>query len=259
LCHNFKNKIFKVDKAFAESRKFFELPQDIKMKYRKTDAVENFHGYTPPEDERLNTQYSCYYIISKFLILFRVNKSEEFENSHKDHKEAWDFWGQEILKKEKYPNEVPELYAAINGYRLSLGKLSKKLLLCFGHYLKLEDPEFFLKRHTALDNLLDVRSHNDIRTNYYAAINPGEDIKEGSLRLGEHNDWGTITLLIQDTLGGLEAKQTDGKWIPVTPIKDSIILNAGLMLEMWSGGHFPATASLFKFNNIFFSPTRGLM
>jgi isopenicillin N synthase-like dioxygenase len=30
------------------------------------------------------------------------------------------------------------------------------------------------------------------------------DLKEGQIRLGEHSDYGTITLLFQDQIGGLE-------------------------------------------------------
>jgi isopenicillin N synthase-like dioxygenase len=41
-----------VEDFYADSRKFFELSKETKMKYRKPDAVENFNGYTPPEDER---------------------------------------------------------------------------------------------------------------------------------------------------------------------------------------------------------------
>jgi hypothetical protein len=30
---------------------FFGLPDNIKLKYRKSDAVEVFHGYTPADGE----------------------------------------------------------------------------------------------------------------------------------------------------------------------------------------------------------------
>ncbi|XP_021955148.1 1-aminocyclopropane-1-carboxylate oxidase [Folsomia candida] len=209
-----------ISTAFSESRNFFELPKDVKMKYRKVDAIENFNGYTAPEDEIAN----------------------ENDKSSPDYKEAWDSWGTKMLSEANYPSEVPGMKKSVDDFRLSLVTLCKKLFLCFGHYLKLEDPEFFLQRHKALDDL-NIKSHNDIRTNYYKALNSNDvaEIPEDALRLGEHNDWGTVTFLVQDSVGGLEAKKTNGDWISVPPIENSIILNAGLMLEMWSGGHFPAT------------------
>ncbi|OXA51656.1 2-oxoglutarate-Fe(II) type oxidoreductase ppzD [Folsomia candida] len=213
-----------IDVVLRESRNFFELPKDVKMKYRKPDAVENFNGYTPAEDEQLNETVGT------------TNKSGH------DYKEAWDSWGKEMLSEANYPSEVPGMKKSVDDFRLSLVTLCKKLFLCFGHYLKLEDPEFFLQRHRALDDL-NIKSHNDIRTNYYMALNSSEvdEITEDAMRLNEHNDWGTVTFLVQDSVGGLEAKKTNGDWIPVPPIENSIVLNAGLMLEMWSGGHFPAT------------------
>ena len=32
------------------------------------------------------------------------------------------------------------------------------------------------------------------------------EIKEGQVRCGEHSDYGTLTLLFQDLIGGLEVK-----------------------------------------------------
>ena len=40
-----------------------------------------------------------------------------------------------------------------------------------------------------------------LRLLYYPVI---DKLKEGQLRLGEHTDYGTITLLFQDQIGGLE-------------------------------------------------------
>lgn len=42
-----------------------------------------------------------------------------------------------------------------------------------------------------------------LRLLYYPII---ERLKEGQLRLGEHTDYGTITLLFQDNVGGLEVE-----------------------------------------------------
>lgn len=62
---------------------------------------------------------------------------------------------------------------------------------------------------------------------------------------GEHSDWGTITLLFQDMIGGLEVKRLDGSWIDAVPIQDAILINAAQLLELWTAGMFPATVSIF--------------
>ena len=97
-----------------------------------------------------------------------------------------------------------------------------------------------------MDDLLNpnITPWNDIRTNYYHAVTSSQ-MPPGSMRLTEHSDWGTLTFLAQDECGGLEGKmkidEEKEEWIPVPPKKGSILLNSGLMLEVWSGGKFPGT------------------
>lgn len=42
-----------------------------------------------------------------------------------------------------------------------------------------------------------------LRTLYYPALTD-DDVKPGAVRCGAHSDYGTITLLFQDEMGGLE-------------------------------------------------------
>ena len=46
----------------------------------------------------------------------------------------------------------------------------------------------------------------------------------GSVRCGEHADFGTLTYLLQDEMGGLEVKGVDNIWIQAAPVKDAILV-----------------------------------
>jgi len=109
-------------------------------------------------------------------------------------------------------------------------------------HLNLPDHNFFLQHHQAfLRQDSSISSFNNCRTNFYPKLcTEFDEIPPGTLRLTEHQDWGTLTFLIQDDVAGLEAKLRDDTWIPVTPIPGGLLLNAGLMLEMWSGGRIHA-------------------
>ena len=52
---------------------------------------------------------------------------------------------------------------------------------------------------------------------------------------------GFLTALLQDDSGGLEAKSTDGAWIKVPPIRGTLVINLGDMLEYWTHGVYRAT------------------
>ncbi len=58
---------------------------------------------------------------------------------------------------------------------------------------------------------------------------------------GEHVDSGLVTLLQQDTVGGLQARSSAGDWIDVSPRDDALVVNFGKLLERWSGGRIRAT------------------
>ena len=58
---------------------------------------------------------------------------------------------------------------------------------------------------------------------------------------GEHNDYGVLTILKQDDLGGLEVRGLDGNWLSAPPVPGTFVVNIGDMLEKMSGGLFRST------------------
>jgi isopenicillin N synthase-like dioxygenase len=56
-----------------------------------------------------------------------------------------------------------------------------------------------------------------------------------------HVDFSWITLLVQDDVGGLEARTPDGIWLDVPPVPGALVVNIGEILEYASGGHYLAT------------------
>jgi len=58
--------------------------------------------------------------------------------------------------------------------------------------------------------------------------------------VGEHSDYGLLTILWQDDVGGLEVKTRDG-WVKAPPVPGSFVCNIGDMLDRMTGGLYRST------------------
>ena len=84
-----------------------------------------------------------------------------------------------------------------------------------------------------------IRPYNTTRVIHYPAMKPTED---NMLRIGEHSDYGTITLLWQiDSVPGLEVEDLQGKWHHVPYVWNGVVVNIGDLLQRWTNDYFRST------------------
>jgi isopenicillin N synthase-like dioxygenase len=77
-------------------------------------------------------------------------------------------------------------------------------------------------------------NHQNLRLLHYPSCMKKQISETGQKRAGAHTDYGTLTLLVQENVGGLQARRRDGVWIDVPPTKGAVIINVGDCLMRWS-------------------------
>jgi isopenicillin N synthase-like dioxygenase len=127
-----------------------------------------------------------------------------------------------------FPSQVPGFREAVLEYMRALTALSHELLALAGRGLGVGE-NYFLDRYTRHPTLL-------FRIFNYPASPPNAT---ADLRgVGEHTDYGLLTLLYQDDAGGLQVKHADAGWINVPPVPNSFVINLGDMLERLTAGRY---------------------
>ncbi|HCH56737.1 MAG TPA: 2OG-Fe(II) oxygenase [Rhodospirillaceae bacterium] len=63
----------------------------------------------------------------------------------------------------------------------------------------------------------------------------------GSFGVGPHTDFGVLTVLCQDSVGGLQVQDVNGVWLHAPPIEGTLIVNVADLLTRWTDGAYKST------------------
>jgi len=64
---------------------------------------------------------------------------------------------------------------------------------------------------------------------------------DGQQRAGAHTDYGSLTILLQDSVGGLQVMAKDGQWKDVPYIPNSFVINIGDLMARWTNDKWVST------------------
>lgn len=201
----------------ALSREFFALPTDEKMKISMSRGGRAWRGFFPVGDELTSGKPD-----QKEGIYFGAELPD-------DHPEV--VAGTPLHGRNLFP-EVRGLRETVLEYMAATTRVGHSLMVGMALSLGL-DANYFAERYTG-DPLILFRIFN------YPAPKSAPDPGDPQWGVGEHTDYGLLTILKQDDTGGLEVK-SKSRWVPAPPIAGSFICNIGDMLDRLTRGIYRST------------------
>lgn len=149
-------------------------------------------------------------------------------NAPSDIKESYNY------NNTRMPEELWPQNKYFKDYALRSIKIADELSLrILSHFDKILDSG---------TTLVDAHQnpYNTTRIIHYPAYT-GE-LEPKQMRIGEHSDYGTITLLWQiNDVPGLEVQDLEGDWHPVPYAKNGVVCNIGDLLQRWTNDYFKST------------------
>jgi isopenicillin N synthase-like dioxygenase len=127
-----------------------------------------------------------------------------------------------------FPAQVPGLRPLVLAYLDAVTAAGQAVLTGVALSLGL-DGNYFAAGYTADPTIL-------FRIFHYPPSPPQDD----GWGVGEHTDYGLVTLLAQDDSGGLQVA-TRGGWIDAPPVPGTLVCNIGDMLDRMTGGWYKST------------------
>ena len=208
--------------AWTTATMFFDLPMADKLSVARP-TPDYPYGYIPLAGESL-LQSMADAAPPDLKEVFNIGPPDPPAHRFADPDEAW------VYSPNLWPSALPGLRAAWTAYYAALRDLGDRLMSLFAHGLGLP-PGFFA----------GATGHG---ANALRAINyPAREgaARPGQLRAGAHTDYGTVTILRQDAVGGLEVLGPGGTWAGVEPVPGAFVINIGDLMARWTNDRWRST------------------
>jgi len=205
-----------LDAVILVMQEFFNLPEEEKMKIHIGNS-DVFRGYTPLGKELTNAKYDWHECVDFGLDL------------EPNHPEV--IAGNQLLGPNQWPENQPNFRKALESHwdlMILLGRrITEGLAMSLG---------FDKKKFARFMN----KSHSFMRISNYPPYGKDQEENMGD-GIGAHIDYGFLTILLQDNIGGLEVKNADNEWVSAPMIPGTFLINIGHMIQRWTNDYYKAT------------------
>ncbi|WP_369958888.1 isopenicillin N synthase family dioxygenase [Pseudomonas benzenivorans] len=200
-----------IEDVYRLSRKFFDLPFEVKDKLNIVNSGQTLRGYIPMYGENVDPQNT-----KDFKECFDYGRHEE---------QVSPFFGPNLM-----PEEVQEFKQVMETYHEVMLGLARKLISAIA--LSLDLPADYFEK-------LQQKPITIQRLLHY----PPQfgTITKKEIGIGAHTDYGFLTILSQDSNGGLQVQNRDGEWVSAPPVADTFIVNIGDLVQTFTNDRYIST------------------
>jgi isopenicillin N synthase-like dioxygenase len=206
------------------SREFFAQPVEHKMQIAMSKGGRAWRGYFPVGNELTSGKPD-----GKEGLYFGT---EIDDPSHPKVSSNVPLHG-----RNQFPsngNDETSFRHVVLTYMAAIENLGRVIMSGLARSLNLEanffDKNYFLNQPTCLFRIF----------NYPASFCQQEG-NENLWGVGEHTDYGMLTILLQDDIGGLQVRTSQNEWTQAPPIPNTFVCNIGDMLDRMTGGYYRST------------------
>ncbi|WP_420334459.1 isopenicillin N synthase family dioxygenase [Roseibium sp.] len=201
-----------VDNAFSQTRAFFDLPDAEKMALHVSRSGQTLRGYIEPFGENTDPE--------------KTRDLKECFDLGPESEADCPFFGPNLWPDD---TRLPGFRGAVYHYHEEMKRLSMTILSGIARSLDLA-PDYFeakLKKPISIQRLLHYPPQTGI-------------VDESIIGIGAHTDYGNLTILAQDDVGGLQVLNRDGQWVEGTPIPGTFVINIGDLLQRLTNDRYLA-------------------
>ena len=217
-----------VERARRAGLEFFRLAEEDK---REAGTNRFHHGYLKPgstkmyDDAKLDLKESFNWGIELDGV-----RRDELHGDSAARTESGAEADNPLIGPNVWPAAMPELKAGVYPWFEAASACAEDLLRGFALGAGL-DAEHFIR--------LRDRPVSRGSLQYYPPQPGGAE--EDQFGVAPHTDFGVLTVLCQDEVGGLQIQRRDGEWAAMPPIPGTFVVNIGDLLERWSNRRYRST------------------
>jgi isopenicillin N synthase-like dioxygenase len=204
-----------VDEAFSIAQRFFALPLAEKNELQVNKIHRGF---------------------------IRTGEAKMYDDAKADLKESF-VWGLDVgeddpdyqagrplIGPNQWPAKVPEMRQVLMAYFDACNQLGWALFKAFATSLDIP-ADYFVKTISKPMTRCSI---------IYYPPQP-EAMGKDQFGVAPHTDFGCLTLLNQDSVGGLQVRDNNGDWVTAPPVEGTLVVNVGDLMARWTNDRFAST------------------